>query len=119
MIFMMMDWANELKGKASGALGAVGALLNGVGPPWALDVLKASWEGDVMGALEAMLRGRGVALDFAPGGVGFVAYHVLEKLLRGDGDGARSDVVGHVGVEPAPPLSCPCRPTALVHARSG
>ena len=45
-----------------------------------------------MGALEAMLEGLGVSLNFEPGGLGFASYGALEKLYHSDIDGAVIDI---------------------------
>ena len=96
---LIPDWANDLKDTVSGALGAVGTLLAGVGPPWALGVLQKVLQGDFMAAMEVMLDGLGVPLDFSPGGIGFVSYNVLTKLLSEDIGGARADVEAAVVAE--------------------
>ena len=84
----MAEGAENLKDKAENLAetltGGVAGLLAGIGPPWALKVI----QGDAMGALESMLEGLGVSLDFEPGGLGFASYGALEKLYHSDIDGA-------------------------------
>ena len=96
----MPDWAAKIKDKAEAAktlakkVGGAGALLAGLGPPWALDLIRAVLERDGLAAFEALLAALGDKIpSFAPGSSGASAYAASKLLSAGDVPGALSVVV--------------------------